>query len=143
MFRHLTLDRLWLWLGVTIALLVYIPSTLYTTHHTRNMLETHLIRQGDLLGKAVGEQLIEPLLLSDQLTLSTKLHQAIHYNSAVRYVCVEDPQGRITAHTFGPNRPSGLDHLWRSSSDTVIRFNTAQESMIDIEIGRASCRVRL
>ncbi len=127
-----SLDRLLTWIGTTALLVLFLPTGLYLMDKASSSVEQHLSERGKSLVKTLAGQIIEPVLLADRLAMHDALHRVVIGEDDVQYLCIEDENGRILAHTFTGGYPAALGDLWRTDRSEVAYFRTEGGPVMDI-----------
>jgi len=115
------LHRLLAWLGALALFVMSVPAGLYLTHVVTSAAERSLSERGESLATTLAGQIVEPLLVQDPLTLHGILKRAVAAEPKARYLCVENAEGQVVAHTFGDGYPASFPDLWRTSRGQVVR----------------------
>ena len=139
-----SLHQLVMWLGTAALMVLFIPMAIYLTHNASSAAERSLSERGRGLARTLAGQIVEPMLLEDQLGVHSALHKAGSADDKVRYLCVESVEGDIVAHTFeagsaaagesasGGGYPVALVALWRDRPESMVRFRTKDELLMDV-----------
>ncbi len=129
-----SLDRLLVWIGTTSLIILFVPIGLYITQNVSTAAEESLLARARSIGNTLATQLVEPMLVEDRLTLHDALHKAEMTERDIYYLCIEDAQGRIMAHTFDGGFPSQLTQLRKGIHGEIVRFRTENEPLLDISV---------
>ena len=130
---HWTLDQVLKWLGALVLTVVFVPMGLYLTHKVSSATEQNLVERARGLVKTLAVQIVDPVLLDDRLTLHATLHKASTTDSEIRYLCIENRQGEMVAHTFAGGYPTGLGKLWKENRGLPILYlRTDNEPLLDM-----------
>lgn len=126
------MDRVVAWVGSLALLVLFVPAALYFTLHVSSASERALAEHGSGVAENLASQIVSPLLTGDRLTLHDTLSKTLSADSKIRYVCVENERGEITASTFEGGYPPGLPALWRENPSGAVRFRTDEGPFTDV-----------
>ena len=133
--RQWTLDQLLRWIGAIGLTVVFVPMGVYLTHTASSSIEQNLSERTQGLAATLAVQTVDPLLSGDRLALHAALDKAVTTDTELRYLCIEDTERNIVAHTFADGCPTALIELWKNSHEsTTQRFRTENEPLMDIAI---------
>lgn len=129
--NHWSLERLIVWIGTISLLAMCVPMGLYLTHSVSSSVEHCLSERGKSLASTLVGQIVEPILLKDRVAVQNALLRVVAIDDEIRYLCIEDEQGRITAHTFKEGYPTELTEIWKAQSGPTSLFRTAEDRLIN------------
>ena len=109
--KSASLDRLIARWGAIITLTLFIPLAFYVTFISINSAERSIAGRGEALAEALAREVAEPMLTGDGIAISRILNRAAEASDDVFYVCLEDADGRVVAHTFRDGLPSDIAFL--------------------------------
>ncbi len=127
-----SLDKFLLLYGAMAVVALYVPLGIYVTHVVTTSAEQSVSASGKSLARTVASQIVEAMLLEDRLAVHDAVHRAASGEKDVRYVCVENAQGQVVAHTFPEGYPLALPKLWQGRQDATLRFRTDKEEILDV-----------
>ncbi len=129
-----SLDRLCMIVGAASLLTLFVPTAIYLTHSISASVEDSLLQRAETLGQSLAIQLVEPLLLDDRTTLRDRLDKSLAAQDEVVYLGLCSERGEITSHTFQHGYPLALAAMWNSPGDSVRRFKSGKESLMDVAV---------
>lgn len=132
--KRWSLARLLLWVGTTAQVVLLVPIGLFLTHTVLTLEDGAVSSSGLSLAKGLRGQIVEPMLLEDRLTVHDALHRAAGSEKDLRYLGVTNARGEVIAHTFPDGYPKTLGEMWRTGTQGVTRFRTAEEPLLDVSV---------
>jgi len=129
-----SLAQLVAWTGTAGLVALCLPLALYIAWNVTSAAEKSLAERGNALASSCAGQVVTPMLLQDPVRLYAVLQETLRTDADVRYVCVVNADGGVTAHTFGRAYPGGLAELWRVSQGRTMRFRSESEPLMDVAV---------
>jgi two-component system, NtrC family, sensor kinase len=129
-----SLAQLVAWTGTAGLVALCLPLALYIAWNVTSAAEKSLAERGSALASSCAGQVVTPMLLEDQVRLYAVLQETLRADTDVRYVCVTNARGDVTAHTFGRAYPRGLADLWRGNQGKTVRFRSASGPLMDVAV---------
>lgn len=126
------IDKLLTFLGFTFLFILIIPTGAYLMSYITASAERNLYEHGLSHAETIGSQVVDLILTGDRLSLHDVLSNVAANDSDVRFICIEDKDGSVIAHTFHGGFPRSLQQLWKANRDQIIRFRTVNGTVIDI-----------
>ena len=131
--RNWSLDRILARVGVVSLLAAFLPVAMVLTWSVSSSAEDCLSERAQTVARTLAAQLVEPLLLDDRLVLRDILRKAARQED-LRYICIENARGEVSAHTFSGGCPQSLANLWQIGAGPIRRFQGDGERMMDIVV---------
>jgi len=127
-----TLDKLILWIGTFVLLLLFLPFGFYLMFSVTRTAETNLSERGHSFTGILSGQIIDQLILGDRLSLNDILQKASSSDKNIRYICIVDKWGEVIAHTFRDEFPSILKEFLKGNDEQVLLFRTTNDHIMDV-----------
>ncbi len=129
--KQWSLERLMVWIGTISLLAMFVPMGLYLAYNASSSVEHCLSERGHGLASILVGQIVEPILLKDRVAVQNALLRAASIDDDIRYLCIEDEHGQITAHTFKDGYPQALTKIWQARTGEMELFRTEDDRLID------------
>jgi PAS domain S-box-containing protein len=121
--------------GISIATIAALAAVVIS--FIQPQLETKLEKRGQSIAHALSSQCINPILTRKLIQLDMIFREFIKAESGVEYIYVLDPNGEVTAHSFGREFPVDLKRLSPRIDAKGLgkaRISTADCDIIDISL---------
>jgi signal transduction histidine kinase len=126
------MDQVVAWIGSAALIVLFVPTGLYFALQVSSASERALTECATGIAENLASQVAAPMLVGDRLTLHDILYRSVSADSEIRYVCIEDERGEITASTFEEGYPPELPALWRENPGDAVRFRTDEGRFTDV-----------
>ena len=121
--------------GISLAAIMAMTAIIITL--IKPQLVAKLEKRGQSIAHAISSQCINPILTRKFIQLDMLFREFIKSEDGVEYIYVLDPNGEVTAHSFGREFPVELKKLTPridKQGQGIVRLSAADRDIIDISL---------